>query len=630
MLSKNFALKTKNLYIFIIFVALGFILQQCANPGPLGGGPKDEDPPVFLGSEPVKYSRNSTPRKVIMEFDEFLVIKDLNQNLIISPPLNEDPEIKLKGKKVLIKNHKDLVYDSNTTYTYYFGNAICDLHEELPIQNFEFVFSTGSSLDSLSIRGQVLNARYLTPEEGVYVCLYKKNMNDTIAFDSLPYFVRPYYVSRTNADGEYQLNNIRAQEYLTFAVKDANNNYFFDMPNEEIAFIDSLLLPQEVLDYIPDTIPIDTSKYELMDSLWKYHSYTMIDNNTDLFMFSQDDSIPKLLESLVFENQRIDFFFKFPIRDSVHIRLLNDSIPLDWHKKEFSKNKDTLMLWLTRIPHDSLYLELRVDTIQADTIGFLVKKPAPEKKINRRKNKKKDKKEKKDKIVIKYKSNASKTLAYFKDLDLEFETPLKYANLDNIILIEDSVEVSPEIQFTDSLQRKLRISYEWKQETKYKFILPQEALSDLFGVENDSIIISFNTTMEDSYGNLNMNLQFEDTLISPVLLLLVSGEADKEKIVQKHRITTDTLLSFANINEGDYYVKAIIDYNDNGKWNTGHFGLKRPAEPVYYFEKTISSKAGWDIEESWTPTDKDRKRPLKIEKEKEEKKDNKKGSSFGI
>ena len=313
-------MKTYKTILFIITLpVIALILRSCASPGPLSGGEKDIDPPVFLGSDPPKFSRNTMPKKVVMEFDEFLVLNELNQNLLISPPLNEDPDIKLKGRKVLIKNHKDLVFDTNTTYTYYFGNAICDLHETNPIENFEYVFSTGSSLDSLSIRGKVLNSRYLNPEESVYVCLYKMGMNDTIPFDSLPYFVRPYYVARTNKLGEYQLNNLRKDEYLAFAVKDMNSNYYFDMPNEEIAFIDSMLIPQEVFDFIPDTIPIDTSDYYLMDSLWKNHSYSIVKDPVDLFMFVQDDSIPRLMETKVTEHQKIDFFFKFPIHDSIHM-----------------------------------------------------------------------------------------------------------------------------------------------------------------------------------------------------------------------------------------------------------------------------------------------------------------------
>jgi len=614
-------LKTYKLFLLLIVLPIiVLIVHSCANPGPLTGGEKDVTPPEFLGSNPVKYSRNTEPRKITMEFDEFLVLKDLNQNLLISPPLNEDPEIKLKGRKVIIKNHKDLVLDTNTTYTYYFGKSICDLHEENPISNFEFVFSTGKSLDSLSIRGQVFNAHYLTPEEGIYVCLYKKHMNDTIPFDSLPYFVRPYYVAKTNEKGEYQLNNIRLDNYLMFAVKDMNNNYYFDMPNEDIAFIDSLVLPQEVFDYIPDTIPIDTSDYQLMDSLWKFHSFSMINTPIQMYMFSEDDSLAKLLETKIIENQKIDFFFKFPIHDSISIRLLNDSATEPWYQKEYSANKDTLTLWLTRIPHDSLIIELQVDTIQADTLKFLARKAVKEKRKSRKsRKKKKGKKEKTEKHVIQYQANIKTSLSYFKDIKIKFASPIKYSNFEYSILEEDSIKVIPEFLFTDSIHRNLLIHYDWKQASNYKLIIPQESFTDIFGIENDSIVLNFTTTTDDDYGNIMMDLTFDSLQFFPVLVSLVQGEAEKEKTYQIHKINSDTLLTFAHVSEGDYHIKAMEDYNDNGKWNTGHYGKNLLPEAIYYFQKTISVKAGWDIEDDWIVTIEDKKRPPEIKKEKKKK-----------
>ena len=612
-------MKTYKTILFIITLPIiALILRSCASPGPLSGGEKDIDPPVFLGSDPVKFSRNTMPKKVIMEFDEFLVLNELNQNLLISPPLNEDPDIKLKGRKVLIKNHKDLVFDTNTNYTYYFGNAICDLHETNPIENFEYVFSTGSSLDSLSIRGKVLNSRYLNPEESVYVCLYKMGMNDTIPFDSLPYFVRPYYVARTNKLGEYQLNNLRKDEYLAFAVKDMNSNYYFDMPNEEIAFIDSMLIPQVVFDFIPDTIPIDTSDYYLMDSLWKNHSYSIVKDPVDLFMFVQDDSIPRLMETKVTEHQKIDFFFKFPIHDSIHIKLLNDSVSLAWYQEEYSKNKDTLTLWLTRIPHDSMTIEIQVDTLKMDTLDFQVRPQLAKVKTRRKSKKKKDPKTKKEKVVLKYKANIKTTLPYYQDVNLKFETPLSYTNFEYVVLQEDSIIVQPKITITDSIKRSIKVHYDWKQATKYKLVFPQESLIDIFNLENDSIVFNFTTTSDDDYGNIIMDLSFDSTQFFPVVISLVQGEMDKEKSIQKHRITSDTLLTFPHVKEGDYHLKAMEDYNDNGVWNSGHYGRYLAPEAIYYFQKTISIKAGWDVQDDWYISYKDMKLPPKVEKKKKE------------
>lgn len=598
---------------------LSILLQYCASPGPLKGGPKDEDPPVFLGSDPVKFSTNQEPRKIYMEFDEFLVLENVNQNLIVSPPLNEKPEIKLRGKKVLVKNDKNVKWEENTTYTYFFGDAICDLHESNPYHNFEFVFSTGPEIDSLSIRGKILGAQFLQPEESVYVALYKKGMNDTIPFDSLPYLVRPYYIARTNELGEYSLNNIRFDEYMMFAVKDVNNNYFFDLPNEEIAFLDSLVYPQEIFEYIPDTIPVIPNDTALMDSLWKHHSYTMVKNPVDLFMYLQADSIPRLMETNVTMERKIDFYFRYPYKDSLKIKLINVSIAKDWYIKEFSKYKDTLSLWLKDIPNDTLEIQLSVDTLQPDTLEFVVKEEIQKKEEGRRKKRRKkedDKKEKEEKIVIKYESNLRKSFHFFDPLRIHFETPLVYANMENVLLIEDSVEIKPEYTFLDSLNRHLEVSYSWKEGTSYQFIIPQDALRDLFDIPNDSIKLEFTTSIPDDYGNIALNIQFDSIFKAPLLVELVQGENEKEKTIRQYSIWADTLLQISNIPEGDYYLKATEDRNNDRRWNSGDFSKKIQPEQVFYFHLPISIKAGWDVEDQWKIKYSDRIRPEKPKKKK--------------
>ena len=608
-------------YYLFALLAIMLLFQYCASPGPLKGGPKDEDPPVFLASEPVKYKTNAKPRKIFLEFDEFLVLKDINQNLIISPPLNEKPDVRLKGRKVLVKNDKEVEWEENTTYTYMFGDAICDLHEDNPYHNFEYVFSTGPDIDSLSIRGKVLQARYLNPEESVFVALYKRGMSDTIPFDSLPYLTRPYYIARTNEKGEYQLNNLRYDEYMLFAVKDVNSNYYFDLPNEEVAFLDSLIYPEEVFEYIPDTIAVFPSDTALMDSLWKNHSYTMVKNPVDLFMFLEDDSIPRLLETNVVMNKKIDFFFRYPYKDSLKIELLNDSLATDWYIEEYSKYKDTLTLWLKEIPNDTLEIKLSIDTIQADTLDFVVQEPIKEpddKRRKRRRKKEDDNQKKEEKPVIKYSTNAGTNHHFFKDLMINFETPLVYTNFENALLIEDSLTIAPKYSFTDSLKRHLKIEYQWKEATNYKFIIPQEALRDLFDIPNDSINLNFTTTSVDTYGNIALNIRFDSLFKAPMLIELVQGELEKEKIIRQYSIWNDTALLIQNISEGDYYLKAIEDLNNDKRWNSGHFGERKQPETVFYFPLPISVKTGWDIDDSWEIKYTDRQKPQKPKKKKEQ------------
>jgi len=394
------------------------------------------------------------------------------------------------------------------------------------------------------------------------------------------------------------------------------------MPGENISFLDSMMIPQEVFDIIPDSIPIRSSDSALMDSLWEYHSHSMVQNPVHLFLFNQDDSIPRLLETEVEMGKRIDFFFKYPIRDSLNIKILDNSIEEDWYLPEYSMYKDTLSLWLKKFPADTLKISFQVDTLMMDTIKFVVKAPKKDKEENKRKRRNKEeakKKETEDKS-IKYSSNLKSPHPYFKDLFIEFETPLQYANFENMVVFEDTVNIDVEVQFLDSIQRNLRIHHEWKEGVSYKIVLPQESLIDIFKQENDSLSFTFTTTTEDDYGIIKMDISIDSILQTgdPFVLLLVQGEAESEKIIQKHIILSDTIIEFKNIIEGDYFLKVIKDFNNNGRWNTGHYGMKLLPEPIYFFQKTLSMKEGWDVKDQWIIKSSDRKRPLVIKEEEKE------------
>jgi hypothetical protein len=364
---------------------------------------------------------------------------------------------------------------------------------------------------------------------------------------------------------------------------------------------------------------INPSDTILMDSLWENHSYTMVQNPVDLFMFLQDDSIPRLLETNVTINRKLDFYFRYPFKDSLKIELLNDSLAKDWYLMEYSRYKDTLSLWFTDFPNDTIELALSVDTLEVDTLQFVIKEEAKkeDKKKKRRRKKDKQDKKKKEKEVIKYVTNVKNSHDFFKAIRIDFETPLTYANMEYAQLIEDSIEVTPEYRFTDSLYRHLVIDYNWKEETKYELVIPPDALKDLFEIPNDSISLNFTTTGPDNYGNIALNIQLNSICEPPLLVQLVQGEADKEKIIKNYTLYSDSLLQINNIPEGDYYLKAIEDRNNDGRWNSGHYGQKLKAESVFFFHLPISVKAGWDIEDSWMLKLEDRKRPEEPKKKEE-------------
>ncbi|MCK5170734.1 MAG: Ig-like domain-containing protein, partial [Bacteroidales bacterium] len=234
------------LKVICLLLISAMFFSGCAKIVAPTGGPKDEEHPLIVEIDPPDKTVNFDSKKISITFNEFIQLKDLNNNLIISPPVEEKPDIKVKGKALVIEFAEEL--KDSTTYNIYFGNSVQDYNEGNPIENFQYVLSTGSYIDSLSIKGQVINSFNLLPEEGVFVMLYKDSE------DSVPIKQIPDYISKTNEEGYFRINNIRENQYKLFCLRDLNKNYLFDLPSEEIAYTDSLIQFELVTHIHVDTI----------------------------------------------------------------------------------------------------------------------------------------------------------------------------------------------------------------------------------------------------------------------------------------------------------------------------------------------------------------------------------------
>ena len=213
-------------------------------------GPKDTQPPQVIKIRPPNYSAHFKGDRFEIDFDEFIELNNINQSLLISPPMDELPDFKAKGKTLLVKFNEEL--KENTTYTLFFGDAIVDITEKNPVIENTYIFSTGDRVDSMSMEGKVINAIDLQPAADVFVMLYKvtdkavtlnDNGNRDIELDSMPMLFKPFYLSKTNENGQYKFNGLADEKYLIFALRDLNSNHIFDQPTEEIAFLDSLVKP---------------------------------------------------------------------------------------------------------------------------------------------------------------------------------------------------------------------------------------------------------------------------------------------------------------------------------------------------------------------------------------------------
>ncbi|MBZ0243585.1 MAG: Ig-like domain-containing protein, partial [Bacteroidales bacterium] len=409
----------------ISMLLLSFLVQHCANPVMPKGGPKDEDPPRVVHSNPANKSVHFRGKIIEITFDEFVKLSNTQKEVLISPPLNKNPEYRLRGKTLQIRFDETLV--SNTTYTIFFGDAIGDLTENNPISGYSFVFSTGPVLDSMSIEGLVNNAYDLIPPEAAFVMLYDR-APDTVPVDSLPYLSRPLYVARTDKEGHFRLANLKDTAYKIFVISDMNSNFLYDMPGEKIAFLDTLIIPiykkpplhdsvkilsdsllllADSLDPIqPDSLEMVFQQDAISDSVLIAVGDSLVADSVilpplesaldlRLFMFAEQDSVQRLLRAELVRKGLLRFAFRYPVTEIEiePLRALPDSFNLIDY---YNKSRDTLTWYFNPAISDSLFLSVKQDTLVLDTLKLSL----AEKKTQGGKRKKEDDVVKADRLSI--------------------------------------------------------------------------------------------------------------------------------------------------------------------------------------------------------------------------------------
>jgi len=220
--------------LFLIVLVLSF--SQCAKKGRPDGGPKDEDAPLFVTANPPYETINFDKNEINIYFNEYIKLKDLSKQLIISPPLNPEnpPLISPQGSPSKYINIKILdTLLENSTYIFDFGNSVQDNNEANTLERFKYVFSTGAYIDSLTLAGNVKNSFKSESVENIKLLLYRL---DSAYTDSAVYNRKPDYVTSTLDSSNYEFSNLRKGNYLLVALNDARSDYVFNPKTDEIGF----------------------------------------------------------------------------------------------------------------------------------------------------------------------------------------------------------------------------------------------------------------------------------------------------------------------------------------------------------------------------------------------------------
>lgn len=588
-----------SLIIYLVFL---LVAGACANIGAPTGGPRDTTPPVVLYSEPPNSSVNFSGTQIRIFFDEFIELRGLSQKLFISPPLEIRPDIRVRGRSVVIDLQEEL--RENTTYSFFFGDAIVDFNESNAIPGFTFVVATGPYVDSLSISGNVVEAFSLKPAEGVLVMLY-----DNFA-DSAPMTEFPSYVALTDKSGNYTISNIRKGEFKIFALRDKNSNFKFDLPNEAIGFLDSLVVPSYAASLTPKGAP-ETAKEpengqdeqqaaiaveageEPVEEIEPQIDTTTVEAGKEavpkynLVLFVEADTVQRITAGPI-DNGVVRFFFKQPFQ-SLTLRDLTGQLPEKWKYTEPSQNRDTLSLYLIPPIKDSIHVEIADKGVIADTLKVATR---PRVARTRDATRTQD-----DRIDLQLNIDRARNLHYFDNLRVSSASLIETfdSSLLRMISVEDSLFVETTFIIDSILPRHLILKTPLEKGSDYHLEIFAGAITDVFGNTNDTVVANFSITRPQDYSSLMTVLEVEDPVGSYVLQLIGGNNA----ILQEKVIPGAGSYSFKHLQAGTYGLRLIDDLNGNRKWDTGNYLKRIQPEPVYLFPDQILIRENWEAEMSW-------------------------------
>ncbi len=563
----------------VLFVAFG-----CAKMNAPSGGPKDKDIPVIVKSIPENGATGFTGKEILVTFNEYVVLDKISEKFMVSPPMEKKPEIVVRGKSIRIR-YEDELRDS-TTYTFYFQDAIRDINENNPINNFQFVFSTGSFIDSLSVTGNVYSALNLDPPENTMVLLYS-HLNDSSAIKQIP-----DYITRVESNGEFRIDNVHPGTYRLYALSDADNSKNYNNRDESFAFYTEPIQVTPEKNFLPvikDTVTIKPA------AAGKVAVKPPVIGEYPLVLFRAERGLHYLTSSS--RKQPFQLFYALSLPpDSMKFEFTIPGVsPKAWFIEK-SRYSDTITVWLT---DSTVYNRQRIETIVrypfTDTLGITAMKDdtipmryqAP--------------RAVRTKVVKRtpYKVSTGITGQERPDKKIIFaaQSPFMPPDTSRLALFELLKDQKIRHPFSLSRDTTNASSYHLNTELKpgrnYLLITDSAAFSNIYGEYSDSAGIRFSVLSPESYGKLILDLRgFKGGKIIQVL-------DNQEKLVRQVYRRDTLKIEFPLLEKGKYRVRAIFDLDNDGKWTTGDFYLHRQPEPASYYPEEIEIKENWEIVNPW-------------------------------
>ena len=620
------------------------LVAACARMGNPDGGWYDETPPRVVGASPTEKATGVKTRKLHIRFNEFIKIENATENVVVSPPQLETPDIKAGGKSIDIELKDSL--KANTTYTVDFSDAITDNNEGNPLGNYTYSFSTGEHIDTMEVSGWVLAAENLEPVKGILVGLYA-NLADS-AFRTQPML----RVAKTDGRGHFVIRGIAPGKYRVYALQDVDGDYHLTQKGEEMAFNREIIVPSSKPDVRQDTLWRDSLRIDSISRVSYTHflpdnimlrAFTHI--QTDRFFTKAERTLPECF-SLVFTAGSNEL----PV-----LRGLNFNNAERAFIAMPTAKKDTITYWIkdsALINQDTLRMQMQywsTDTtgqlrMKQDTIEILSKTPYA-KRLKEKQKKAEEWKKAQDKAqkkgepfetimrpeALKVEVKVNNSIAPDENVRIELPTPLQSLDSTKVHLYSKRDTLWYEARYRirvreggDSLapvgtnllhKRWLELQAEWKPGVEYSFELDSLAFTDIYGTTSGKIKQGFKVREDKEFATLAVSLTALTD--SNVVVQLLNGQ---DAVVKQTRALAGTA-NFYYLQPATYYLRLFVDRNGNGRWDTGDFYRGEEPETVYYFPEEIECKANWDATRTWNPTAKplNEQKPGKITKQKPDK-----------
>ncbi|MBR5983352.1 MAG: Ig-like domain-containing protein [Bacteroidales bacterium] len=558
--------------IFSILVAVlaGILVLACAKQVALTGGTKDVTPPEAKVSSPENGSTNFSSKHkskyIVVKFNEYIKLNDVSSKLIVSPPMEDKPVAVVSGKNLKIKLNTTQL-KPNTTYCLNFNDAIADINENNALNSFVYAFSTGPEIDSMRFAGTVFDSYTRKPVDDAWVMLYK-DFSDTAVATKIP-----DYITKVDKKGNFYINFVAENDYKVFALRDNNSDFMFNLPEEGIAFIDTVFRPKVEVSY--DTVKTKDSLK--LDSIVTKYNYTPDD--IKLLLFKENKTPQFFKSSKRVKRNYFELVFNFTQYEKYNFAVPGDSAAFVWA----TDNPDTVRIWLkdtSLIASDTLkifaeYIDPAFpDSIHYDTLKF----------------RKQDKLFPDTLLTMKL----SKEKRPDADYSILFSQPIETFDTSKLTLfgaVDTLFEKMDSRVEKDSLNPlRLRVVAEIAEGRKYRIAVDSAFATCIYGYANKADSVDIVPMRETDFGALKVIFQDD----RPYFVELIQGDK-----VMAHASVSGKEASFVYLTPGKYDIRVVEDENQNGRWDTGDYSIHLQPEKVFYYPQQYEIRSSWEHEVTW-------------------------------